>query len=45
MRMLNKGFLCLLLLVLVAACGRVSKPIPPEGSTYPETYVVTQDDD
>lgn len=28
---------------LVAACGRVSKPIAPEDSTYPYPYAVTQD--
>jgi len=43
--MQNKGIWCLLLFILLAACGKVSKPIPPEGSTYPETYVITQNDD
>ena len=29
--------------LIVGACGRVSKPAQPEGSSYPRTYAVTQE--
>jgi len=33
--------ICFIALIL-AACGRMSKPIAPEGSVYPETYVIKE---
>ena len=34
-------FIFLMGFVLVS-CGRMSKPIPPEGSTYPQTYIIQE---
>ncbi len=35
--------ICMMGLTLLMACGRVSKPVPSEGSVYPYPYVVTQE--
>ena len=35
-----KKLIILVLFLSLMACGRVSKPQAPEGSTYPEIYVV-----
>ncbi len=34
-------FVCFLSIV-VAACGRMSRPIAPHGSVYPETYIIKE---
>ena len=39
--MKNILFICLLCLILLA-CGRMSKPMAPDGSTYPQTYVIKE---
>ncbi len=44
--MIQKIFLFLVLIGTVcylAGCGRVSKPVAPEGTTYPHRYIVTED--
>lgn len=28
--------------LMIAACGRMSKPMAPEGSVYPETYIIKE---
>ena len=35
-----KNLIILVLFLTLASCGRISKPQAPEGSTYPEVYVV-----
>ena len=35
-----KKYIILLLFLVLGACGRMSKPQAPEGSTYPEVYIV-----
>ena len=34
-------FICLIGLVL-AACGRMSPPVAPKGSVYPQTYIIKE---
>lgn len=40
---MGKIVICIIGMCFLVACGRVSKPVPPEGSVYPYPYVVTQD--
>ena len=32
----------ILMALTVVACGRMSRPIAPDGSTYPQTYIVQE---
>ncbi len=35
-----KNLIIIFLFFALTACGRISKPEKPDGSTYPEVYVV-----
>lgn len=42
LRFMKNIILLILLGLVVTACGRMSRPIAPEGSTYPQTYIVKE---
>lgn len=37
---MKKYIILILLFLSLVACGRISKPQAPSGSTYPEVYIV-----
>jgi len=39
---MKRIILILLLILTVAACGRMSPPVAPKGTTYPQDYIVRE---
>ncbi len=39
---MRKLVILVLLGLIISACGRMSRPVAPEGSTYPQTYIIKE---